>query len=548
MGMAPNFNGALGPVMEMMLDTLSNGGGSIGNYGREQYVELHKALHANQKAMGSGQLAKAIAKSTVGYPTQAQAVTSGVGGTSDLAPLVAQSLDPRLVSATVGKRQVKLLNMLAKPTVYNTVHEAMRLNQGGLNDDLPAAFAEGSAPEIIEEAYSRLIGQVKFFGRKFNLTDVARMVGVGGWDGRVTPRGALALKTGNALTGLGAQLERTLFWDDTALWTGPTSVTQALGIDGLYKQAAGNGIAAGTWYNAGLPARIANGDNYYDNRGGALDHGDLIVKAAGMTADPIFGRPNMLLVGPKAYGRFVEQALVYQRASIGTAGSPGGRFTFGPTGGIQFMGPEGPIPVISMPLLPHQQTARATASGTNAPDISGYSITPTSPAGSSATQFDSDDSAGTYIYKLVPVGDKGKGAALTLPSIGVSIGDKVQIDVPDASDQGSGNGKILYYEVFRSTKGGTAATCKFLWRYPTNQDGAASGTRIIDENYHIPGTSPAYLLEFDPDVLYLPTLLPMTRRPLPSVDTTTVMLIMTFFYLHLKQPSKVFTFDNCLEG
>lgn len=525
--------------MEFMLDTIQQGG-ALGQFTVGQYEELYKALRDNRKTVANGQLMKALAKSGVGYPTQAQDATSATG--SELAPLVPQSLDPILVSSTFTQKQVRFYNMLAKPTIYNTVHEAVRLDQEGLDDDVPGWFTEGGAPSTFEETYSKVVQQVKFFGRKFKLTDVARMVGIVGFQGLIK-RGTLQFKTSQALLGLGGQLERELFWGDSALYSGAGA--GELAWDGLYKQTVGNDVSASDWYNSGLPYRAVDGSNYKDMRGQSLDHAELIQQAGNMQADPIFATPNVLMVGPKQYAQMHTQALAYQR-NMNIGG--GATFQFGPTGELVFTGSEaGAIPIKSFPLMPHKQTARSVASSTTAPDISGLSPSGTTPAGSADSQFESSD-AGDYIYQIVPVGDGGKGAALNVGPLTVAAGDKVQIDMIDAAKQGAGDDKVRYYEVYRSAKDGAASTCKFIWRYPTNTDGGSSSTRIVDENYHLPGTSPAYLLEFGQNTVYMPCLLPITRRPLPSENTTTVALLMTFCTFFVRRPSRIFVFDNVLEG
>ena len=516
------------------LGRIQNGhGNSIGHGNMRQ---LAKALRGGRN---HGAVMKALAKSgSVGYPTQAQAATSGSG--SELAPLVPQSINPTLVSDTLEQADVRFYGMVPKETVYGTIHEYVNVKQGGYNDDVHGFFAEGGAPAVSSTTYEKDINHLKFVGDKWQISDVARTVtGIG--FGGMAPRSLLNTETESSVIRLSAKIERDLFWADQDLFGG--SATGSLAWNGLYRQTVGDGIAAGSFYTAGLPYDKTNGNNYQDMRGVELDHSTLIDRAFKMSGSPTFAKPNVLMVGPATYGKFVQQALAFQRVD---GAKPRDGFQFGPTGDLHFAGPRGPVRVMMLPLLPHNNVARATASSSDAPTIAAVTALGTSPAGSSASRWAAGD-AGDYIYRIVPVGDKGAGALKDVAATGVVAGDAVNINIQDAGIQGSGAGNVRYYEVYRSEKDGAADTAQFLFRYPTNTSGTASGTLIVDENKHLPGTAPAYLMEFNKQTLYCPELLPMTRRPLPSTDTTANMLTMTFMSLLVRRANKIFVFDNCQE-
>ena len=142
-------------------------------------------------------------------------------------------------------------------------------------------------------------------------------------------------------------------------------------------------------------------------------------------------------------------------------------------------------------------------------------------------------------------GDKGVSAPVTSSGIAVTAAKRAQIDITDAALQGAGDNKVRYYRVYRSTKGGAAGTAKFMWHFPTNTNGAGGGTRLFDDNTHIPNTSPVYLGECSTDVMFNASLLDFLRRPFGQVVTTVPFALMKFFSLHVRIPKRWWIFDNC---
>ena len=176
-------------------------------------------------------------------------------------------------------------------------------------------------------------------------------------------------------------------------------------------------------------------------------------------------------------------------------------------------------------------------------------------AGSANSQFLAAD-VGSYIYKIIAVGDRGQTTNVTLNggvAVAVAAGQKITIDVQEiasgatqgATSDTATTGSVRYFRVFRSDKNGAAGTCKYLFSFPTNTSGAgANGTLCVDENYNRPNSSPIVAVKDDPAQWYWANLLGLIRRPLGTINTTIAILLMLFGAQHVRMPSKFAVYDN----
>ena len=507
----------------MNLDSLMNMQGQ--SIAVSQLADLNKAL----RAAGQG-----LAKATAGFPQQ------GVSVTGDFAPLIPQSIQSTLDTATYSEDAVKLWKKISKVNVTSTLHESAVVSAYG-NMDLDPWISEGQVGPTSDGTYERKVVKIKFMAERREITDVATMVGVIGYSG--VSRQGLAQQTVDGTRSMMGKLERGLFLGD--------SDVTPLAFDGMYKQIVNTSYANATG-NSGattVASAFSNGltPGYTDAAGASITPQDLIEKLYQTAAAPNFGMVNTAYVDPRVYSGLVNIATAYGRFDNNASG--GGNLVFG-TEGLKIAGPGGLVSIESAPLmLPNQDPTSAAASSGENPPNAGAAValnggSPSAAAVASSKFLAAD--AGDYIYQIVGVGDGGITKSLTTSAVTVAAGDSVTISINDdgiarspATSDGTG---LRYYRVYRSSKNGAAGTCKYMWTYPAF--GSAEDTQILDDNLHIPNTSPVFLLQMDPGVMYWAQLLDFIRRPLAQTKTTVPFLLMLFGAPHVKVPTKCHVIDN----
>jgi len=214
-------------------------------------------------------------------------------------------------------------------------------------------------------------------------------------------------------------------------------------------------------------------------------------------------------VGTDAYfatGAFADLAKqVYDRQRFAIAPQPG-------VLGAQvtaFQGQNGKVNLHDHVFIQDGPTALAAGLGSTSKRPLAAAITVPPAAGGAGSSFGAAD-AGTYIYKVVAGNRFGLSLPVTSASVAVLAGQQVTFTVADGG-QGT-----TFYEIYRSTLGGAAATCALMTRV------ARSGvTQVItDTNADIPGTSKGFVLQQNQASFSWAQLLPMTRIPLAAVDTS----------------------------
>lgn len=460
--------------------------------------DLNKALRAN--AAGDFQ------KGSVGYPQQ------GVGYTGDLAPLVPQSIQGTLDSATFTLDHIVFWKLLAKNDVTSTLHESNRVNQHGMMD-LDPFIAEGGVGPLSEAEYKRRVVQIKYLAEHIELTDVATMVGITGPN-----RSALAQRTLNGTAAILGKLERALFSADSDL--------SPLHFDGLYKQ-----------IRAGAP------NNYKDKRGAPTSPQELMERLAMTGASPNFGFPTHVLVEPAVFSALSQIATSYGRHTEMASANGAQVVSFG-NSEIYINGPTGRVRVLPVPLMAPPRQPNTQALGAKAPTLNLGMLTPSVVAGSNPLFVAGD--AGDYWYILVAVGDKGVSAPVTLGAAAtIGAGGKFRLDVDDSGAPTSGDNSIRFYRLFRSPKNAASASAaSWCGYFPRNTSGVGGGTRIEDTNAVIPNTSRVFSLQLTPDVMRWNKLLDFTRRPLAQVQTTVPFLLLLFGALDVMVPEKNDIMDN----
>lgn len=478
----------------------------------EELRLLNQALRDSARGMGP------FFKGTVGYPQQ------GVGFTGEIAPLVPQSIQPTLDSATHTNAHIKFWKNLARRNVTSTLHEETRINEhGGMN--LDPFIAEGEVGAKSEAEYERQVVRVKYLAEHIEVSDPATMVGSLGVN-----KSVLAQRTANGTLALLGKLERKLFNGDSNLST--------LHFDGLMAQIAG-GAADGASLAVPYGDMIdGTAENYLDLRGAVVTPQKLQEVLGTLFDAPNFGAPNVIMLPPTVYQTQVNIATAHGRHDQLRGGAQGGgSLTYGHNelfvGGVS-----GDVPLSACPLMTPLRTP-PTASEGDSPPVAPTVTSAATPAGAGSKFIAAD--AGTYDYQIVAVGDKGSSApATTGNSDAVVAGDIVDILLDDDAVATSGDLSVRYYRVYRAPQD-TNANYTWVFDWPR---AAAGDTTIKDYNAFLPNTGRVFIGQNTMDVIEWVQLLDFTRRPLAQVKTTVPFLLMLFGSLFLKVPTKWFAIDN----
>jgi hypothetical protein len=254
----------------------------------------------------------------------------------------------------------------------------------------------------------------------------------------------------------------------------------------------------------GLEKLITDGapDNVIDLRGAPLTENamnDMLLQIRqnyGMATDAYFSAG--------AFSDLAKQ--VYDRQRFALAPAPG---TLGTTV-TAFQGQHGKINLHDHVFFEDEQSALAGGLGdsSKAPLVPTITVAPAAGA-SAASQFVVAD-AGTYIYTVVAGNKYGLSPSLDSASVAVAAGDSVTFTV------GDGGQGTTFYEIYRSDAGGAASTAKLMTRVART-----GATQVItDNNDDIPGTTKGFVLQQNQRSMSWAQLLPMTRVPLATIDTS----------------------------
>lgn len=142
--------------------------------------------------------------------------------------------------------------------------------------------------------------------------------------------------------------------------------------------------------------------------------------------------------------------------------------------------------------------------------------------------------AGTYVYFVTAVNEKGESAPTAAASQAISAGDFVTVTITPA-----GSGTTRYFNVYRSDVGGTAASAKFIGRVAL---AAAATTAFIDLGNRKPGHSTAFLVQAD--TMELKELAPFSSMKLAVTSLALPQAHFNFLCLAVMQPRKNVLVDN----
>jgi hypothetical protein len=452
-----------------------------------------------------------------GYPSQ------GTDYSGEFSPLIAQSIQATIDSATLTMDHVVACKRLAAVDVTSPLHEATVIDEHG-SMHLDGFAPEGGAGTRSRATRSRKTVQVKYLVERREITRQAMEAGIlaGGQAGgpAMVSRSGLAAETASALTTLAVRKERAIFWGDASV--------NPLQFDGIYRQ-----------IEAGAP------NNIIDMAGEAVTPQKLIEMLQVLVSPPNYGFPDTIWVDPRYYGVLQNIALSYARFAL--QGTQGTELTFG-NEGLRIMGPRGPIKIEMIPLMLPEQFPAGTSQGDAPPTFVVSNLVGTTSglvaAADASSKFLTTD-AGDYRYKIEAVGDGGVAATYShTAAVTVAAGDRVKFDFDDASKATSGDNSIRYYRVYRSPKNGAAADATYMWQFARNTAGASSGTLFYDTNAHRPGTAPIFVLQNQQQVMYWLRFMDTVRIPLAQVELSTPFVCVEFGTPWVKVPKKCLVLDN----
>jgi hypothetical protein len=394
---------------------------------------------------------------------------------------------------TYTLQNIKLWPSIPKLPAFSTVEEYNILsaygNDGGVFTD------EGALPSEQDSSYERKTALVKFLGTTRTVTHPMTMV-------RPAHGNVVALETQNGAVYLVEKLERALFHGDSDI------VAQE--FDGIEKQMLdGAGITA-PFDGSTDPVEDVNSITI-DLRGAALS--EYAIEEASNRILENYGAPSTLHCAPRAQSDLSKSFYGRQYGILPVAtGQVGLSVSSMVTGG-------GTISLKPNVFLRPGRNAGAktppTVAATGAPTMSGTASTILSPAnggGDPTTKWVADD-AGNYLYKITAVNKAGESLAVAGDAAAAVVAsDKVTISIPAAAAGTSG--AATGFRIYRSDKGGTAATCKLMCTVPAAASGA---TAIVDRNHWIPSTSRAYMFQDNLQFYSFRQLAPMMKIPLATI-------------------------------
>lgn len=389
-------------------------------------------------------------------------------------PLRVESLESTLKVTTYSERHIVFWKDIPKLPAFNTAEEFNQLNaygnQGG------AFVPEGISPEASDSRYDRKVVQIKYLGTQRAVTHVMTLV-------RPAHGDVIALETLNGTRELLRKLEDSLFNGDSACNT--------YEWDGMYKQ-----LTTGYGAETGV-------ENVIDMRGQPLDEKTL-GEAARIIIDN-YGFPTSMYMGFKTMQDLnqlffpKERLNMLQGAPAGTAGfalqqmqTAGGLYDFKPS---VFLKPGRDAPTVAVGAAASLPVAAGT-------------FTAGAPGADAASKM----GAVTQVYSYTQENRYGETAAVGSLSVTYAAGQSAVITLATVVN-GVGAGQAAAINLFRKVSGSTAPA-KWMRRIPVT----GATVTFTDQDLYQPGTSRAYLLQVDLDVMSFKQLAPFTKIPLATID------------------------------
>lgn len=426
-------------------------------------------------------------------------------------PLVPQSLEGTLATATFKREDAIFWRMVSKKNVFATVNEYTRIEQHG-DEELSPFFTEGGVPIATVTDYAREFSRIKYLGVQGSVSfPMLRSRVIGGQPN------AEAQEVNAKTLHLVGRIEYNSYFADSRI-----DDLEYDGVRSILEQFA----AA----------------NVVDLRGGVLT-GKQMRQDMALHRD-LHAMPTAVLMSNAVRSDLGNMGEASIRRPVTPGQSPAGQKLGMRADGVE--ADHGYVPFHSTVFLQARGNANtakiepdSTAPAPSTPTVAN----PLSSPVDATAQFTADD-AGTYIYKVTAHGTNGVSAPMVTDGVGgnpaviaVSAGDRVDIELDDNAVT-----DVKYYSVYRSAKDGGEATCKFLGR---TKKAAAGKTTIKDRNADIPGTTWTFSIQMTEDVIECIRLLDLMKQDLAIRTTTKEFLLICFMALRSRTPTKIWGWKNC---
>lgn len=470
------------------------------------------------------QLNDALRKGSVGH--QGGATMSG----EDLSPLVPQSIENTLASATYTMKELALWPSMPKVNVSQNLHEYVVVNEHGLDlDPFMAEGGGGSSFGTNRAEYERKSVKIKYMAERREVSDVASLIGLIG----PNPQ-AIAAETERGTMSLLRKVERSLWMADEDV--------NPLAFDGVVKQ-IGRDLSVGGFHDGadhmGLGRPLS--EFQLDLKGKAPTVQLLQEVLGHIYGAPFYGRPDCIYVEPRIHAELIQQSVQFGRHDQLMVQREGQALTFG-MAELAVMAPYGSVKIKAAPFLHRSERMPAGASSSSAPAAPAFGAQPAETLAGAFAGGDkaSDMEAGFYRYAIVAVSSAGYSAPVKAAA-GIEVtADNARIDFTIADDSAD------YYRVYRTDKAAALGqidenSYKLLCTVPNK---AAQATPVRDLNMFRPDCSEVVFVEHSQDIMEFARLLDFIRRPLAEVATSRPFLLMLFGSPVVKVPRKCFVLRN----
>lgn len=504
-----------------MTDALAQLGINLGQYA-DSPANAGGFGEANTSEEAVMNLAKALeAGSITGRETTN---LTGAGG----APLKVESLDETLKVVTFRENEIVLWKKIPKDKAYNTVEEYNQLDSYG--EDRGGFILEGELPPEEDSRYIRRSQFVRFLGVVKSVTHVLTLT-------KTQVNNMIDQEAKNGAMWILRKLNR-------SIWKGNSEIIPEE-FNGLYLQHAKHDNAN---YYLGSQAAYLNSDKVIDLRGATLAEDDIEDGAASIIED--HGVATDLFAPPKVLSAFVKQFygqkfIVPNTASTNAAivgqKVEGHMTNYGVVNFNYdiFMAKPKAIEIGS-------PAAAATSSKSPANPVAGG--TPVTVVGAPAanSMWEAGD-AGDVWYAVAAVNRFGRSGLVLLDAAAAVAVAGGAIDLNFTA--GVGAEPATGYEIYRTKAGATAGTTFYkifdvsVSNLTNGYEGAAAGS-IRDNNFYLPDTDQAFMIQNDVSVHAFKQLAPLMKMDLAIVSTAFRFMVLMYGTPMLFAPKKMVRYIN----
>lgn len=436
------------------------------------------------------------------------------------APLKVESLERTLKHLTFRESDIVLWKNLPKKPAYNTVEEYNQLSSYGA--DRGGFTNEGELPDEEDSIYVRRAQLVKYLGVTKSVTHQMTLVNtmVGNIMERTIKDGTLWILR---------KLNRSLYFGNADI------IPQE--FNGLLAQQ----MQSDAW--SGLDAYL-NSENVIDLRGRGLTESPIEDAANSIVEN--FGLGTELYAPPAVLSDFVQtfygNKLIQPNSVQVSAGVMGQRVT-------AFDSQFGRIGLnydIFFKKLPAKVAgAQATHSKAPAAPVWDTTAAATVVASIATSKFTADD-AGNYYYAVAAINRHGESAlVVNSTAVAVTAGSVVDLKWSIVNNAHPATG----YRIYRTKKGGSA-TGQFFPLFDISVAdlkagyAGAAGDTCRDNNYWLPDTDQAMLVQFDNEVIEFAQLAPLMKMDLAILSPAYRFMVLLYGTPFLYAPKKMVRLIN----